>query len=78
MPPIAPDRGPSACQEHRTQTAYHLALFPNTFFSLYPDAVYRIIISPQARGVRTRHECVERAVWYGVVVRGADRSVGPD
>ena len=33
----------------RANTAYHLALFPNTFFSLYPDALFRVVLSPKSR-----------------------------
>ena len=44
-------------QEYRTQTAYHLALFPNTFFSLYPDAIFRIVISPQVDVTVSNGKC---------------------
>lgn len=30
----------------RTERAYHCAIFPNTFFSLYPDSFFRVILSP--------------------------------
>lgn len=35
--------------------AYHVAIFPNTFFSLYPDALFRIILSPTSAGTTVEY-----------------------
>ena len=37
-------------REHNREAAYHVALFPNTFFSLYPDALFRVVLAPVDAG----------------------------
>ena len=49
LPPFPPLRA------FRTKKAYHLALFPNTFFSLYPDAFFRVVLSPKSVGKTVEH-----------------------
>jgi len=49
LPPFPPLR------TFRTKKAYHLALFPNTFFSLYPDAFFRVVLSPKSVGKTVEH-----------------------
>ena len=49
-PPTAIDPGqlpafPGLAPSQR-QMAYHIAIFPNTFFSLYPDNFFRVVLSP--------------------------------
>eukprot|EP00966_Prymnesium_polylepis_P324013 7380123-Prymnesium_polylepis.1 len=55
--PLDPGRLPvfPTIAAHRTETAYHLSLFPNTFFSLYPDAFFRVVLSPQSAGRTVEH-----------------------
>lgn len=40
---------------HRHQTAYHLSIFPNVFFSLYPDAFFRVRLSQNSPTRTTEH-----------------------
>ena len=42
LPPFPPIRA------HRHQSAYHISIFPNVFFSLYPDAFFRVRLAPSA------------------------------
>lgn len=55
--PIDPGRLPSipTLSQRNTEMAYHVALFPNTFFSLYPDAIFRVVLSPQSTGRTIEH-----------------------
>jgi len=55
--PIDPGRLPPlpTLGERNREMAYHVAIFPNTFFSLYPDAIFRIILSPQSAGRTLEH-----------------------
>jgi len=55
--PLDPGRLPvfPTIRAHRTETAYHLSLFPNTFFSLYPDAFFRVVLSPTSAGRTVEH-----------------------
>ena len=55
--PIDPGRLPSlpTLSQRNTEMAYHVALFPNTFFSLYPDAIFRVVLSPQSVGRTIEH-----------------------
>jgi len=48
--PIDPGRLPPFPTLHawHTEMAYHIAIFPNTFFSLYPDAFFRIVLNPSS------------------------------
>ena len=55
--PIDPGRLPAlpTLSERNCEMAYHVAIFPNTFFSLYPDAIFRVILSPQSAGRTLEH-----------------------
>ncbi|KAL1499090.1 hypothetical protein AB1Y20_013604 [Prymnesium parvum] len=55
--PLDPGRLPNfpSLYPHRAGKAYHVALFPNTFFSLYPDALFRVVLSPQSAGRTLEH-----------------------
>ena len=50
--PIDPGRIPPfpTLRPRHQRMAYHVALFPNTFFSLYPDSLFRVILSPHGAG----------------------------
>ena len=67
--PIDPGRIPPfpTLRARHTEMAYHVAIFPNTFFSLYPDAIFRVILSPTSAGrtveyatYMTSSEAIER------------------
>jgi len=47
---IDPGRLPPfpAIKAHRHETAYHLCIFPNVFFSLYPEAFFRVRLTQQS------------------------------
>ncbi|EOD19849.1 hypothetical protein EMIHUDRAFT_242541 [Emiliania huxleyi CCMP1516] len=54
LPAVHPDSAtippfPTLRPRHQ-RMAYHVALFPNTFFSLYPDSLFRVILSPHGAG----------------------------
>ena len=55
--PLDPGRLPTfpTLKEKHKDMAYHIAIFPNTFFSLYPDAFFRIILNPQSSEVTLEH-----------------------
>jgi len=55
--PIDPGRIPPfpMLRERNHKMAYHVAIFPNTFFSLYPDALFRVVLLPQAAGRTIEH-----------------------
>jgi len=36
-----------------TDTAYHVCIFPNTFFSVYPDHFFRVIVAPDGAAAST-------------------------
>jgi len=54
---IDPGRLPPFPQirEHRHATAYHLSIFPNVFFSLYPDAFFRVRLTPASSSRTVEH-----------------------
>jgi phenylpropionate dioxygenase-like ring-hydroxylating dioxygenase large terminal subunit len=58
--PIDPGRLPPfpSLRKRHTEMAYHVAIFPNVFFSLYPDAVFRVLLQPQSAT-----KTVERTTW---------------
>jgi choline monooxygenase len=47
--PLDPGRLPSFpdLRGENLQTAWHICLFPNVFFSLYPDHFFRVVLSPR-------------------------------
>lgn len=55
--PIDPGRLPPflSLSERHKDMAYHVALFPNVFFSLYPDAVFRVLLQPQSATKTIEH-----------------------
>jgi len=55
--PIDPGRIPPfpTLRSRHHEMAYHVAIFPNTFFSLYPDAIFRVIINPQSADHTIEH-----------------------
>ena len=49
LPPFPPIRA------ERHHTAYHLSIFPNVFFSFYPDAFFRVRLAPSGPGRTIEH-----------------------
>ena len=53
--PIDPGRLPPfpTLRPRQQEMAYHVAIFPNVFFSVYPDAIFRVMLQPQSAGKTT-------------------------
>lgn len=47
--PLDPGRLPDfpGISDAHKETAYHICIFPNTFFSIYPDNFFRVVLSPR-------------------------------
>jgi len=44
---------------HRHKSAYHISIFPNVFFSLYPEAFFRVRLSQSSPGRTLEHATLQ-------------------